>query len=235
MKKKTLKDKIKQVYWGASAFTLLYFIIGAYLKSDGTTFDPVKTYDLIKDALTLTATFLAPVAAFTLFDEWRDEHREKSHESLATQIYLNIEATQLNIRKLIEDYLNSYNRDIDFYDRISKQIADLQNQSKELLVISKNVVAPNKETLDFMKLAQKIIQNKIPRAIDSIAFEIQLKRDEEFPEEMLIYFTRKENFDNYLIDMRSFPPVVEDHIGEKLHAIDADIWYLKKILESLIV
>ena len=78
MKKKTLKDKIIRACLWTAFFTVVYFIIGAYLISDGLEFDPNKTYNLIKDTLTLTASFLAPIAAFVLFSDWRDEHRVKT-------------------------------------------------------------------------------------------------------------------------------------------------------------
>jgi len=78
MKKKTLKSKIIRACLWTALFTVVYFIGGAYLKSDGLKFDPNKTYDLIKDTLTLTAAFLAPIAAFVLFSDWRDEHRVKT-------------------------------------------------------------------------------------------------------------------------------------------------------------
>ena len=46
MAKKTLEEKIKLVCWWALGLTILYFLIGAWLISDGSKFDPTKTYDL---------------------------------------------------------------------------------------------------------------------------------------------------------------------------------------------
>lgn len=94
MTKKTLEEKIKLVCWWALGLTILYFLIGAWLISDGSKFDPTKTYNLIKDTLSLTAAFLAPVAAFVLFTDWRTEHREKIKDT--------------NIRELIEGYSNLF-------------------------------------------------------------------------------------------------------------------------------
>lgn len=79
MTNKTLKAKIEIVCWSALGLTILYFLIGAWLISDGPKFDPAKTYNLLKDTLTLTAAFLAPVAAFVLFSDWRDEHKKISN------------------------------------------------------------------------------------------------------------------------------------------------------------
>ncbi|QPF36126.1 hypothetical protein H0S57_05880 [Acinetobacter johnsonii] len=87
MAKKTLEEKIKLVCWRALGLTILYFLIGAWLISDGPKFDPTKTYNLLKDTLTLTAAFLAPVAAFVLFSDWREQHIEKLLEQESSEIY----------------------------------------------------------------------------------------------------------------------------------------------------
>lgn len=106
MKKKTLKEKINIVCWWAVGLTVVYFIIGVILKSDGPKFDPIKTYDLIKDTLTLTATFLAPVAAFVLFSDWREEHNVKEIHStidMILELAGEIEQQLINCKKSIEN------------------------------------------------------------------------------------------------------------------------------------
>ena len=64
MKKKTLEEKIKDVVFYATAFFIMYLIIGFLIKTEylhcGITWD--KLYELFRDTLTLTAYFLAPVA-----------------------------------------------------------------------------------------------------------------------------------------------------------------------------
>ncbi len=75
MVKRTLEEKIVQVGIWALILSVAYFAFGAWLKSDGPNFDSAKAYDLLKDTLTLTATFLAPVAAFVLFSDWREQHK----------------------------------------------------------------------------------------------------------------------------------------------------------------
>lgn len=87
MAKKTLEKKLKLVCWWAFGFTILYFLIGAWLISDGSKFDPAKTYNLIKDTLTLSAAFMAPVAAFVLFSDWRAQHVELKTERLSEEIW----------------------------------------------------------------------------------------------------------------------------------------------------
>lgn len=87
MEKKTLKQKIDCVKISAGLFAIIYFLIGAYLRSDGVRFDPQKTYELITDSLTLTAYFLAPITALVLFSDWREQHVEKLLEEESTNIY----------------------------------------------------------------------------------------------------------------------------------------------------
>lgn len=106
MKKKTLKKKISDVFWWTLGLSILYFLIGAYLQSDGPIFDPAKTYELIKDTLTLAATFLAPVAAFVLFSDWREEHNVKEIHStidMILELASEIELQLINCKKSIEN------------------------------------------------------------------------------------------------------------------------------------
>lgn len=99
MAKKTLEEKIKLVWQWALGLSILYFVIGAILKSDGANFDPAKTYELIKDTLTLTATFLAPVAAFVLFSDWREQHRAIKIESESEVVYQELRKLFLTFKK----------------------------------------------------------------------------------------------------------------------------------------
>lgn len=86
MAKKTLVEKINCVKWSTLLFAIIYFLIGAWLKSDGPNFDSTKAYELIRDTLTITAAFLAPVAAFVLFTDWRDQHRVVKNEKISLDI-----------------------------------------------------------------------------------------------------------------------------------------------------
>lgn len=87
MSKNTLKKKIQCVKWSAVVFAIGYFLLGAFLTSTGTKFDAKKTYDLLTTSLTLTAYFLAPVAAFVLFSDWRAQHVELKTERLSEEIW----------------------------------------------------------------------------------------------------------------------------------------------------
>ncbi|MFW6538979.1 hypothetical protein [Acinetobacter baumannii] len=90
MLKKSLHDQIKIIGFWTFGGVFWYLVIAFFLKSKYPIFDYSfnleNAYDVIKDALTLAASFLAPVAAFVLFTDWRDEHRAISNEKLSKQI-----------------------------------------------------------------------------------------------------------------------------------------------------
>ena len=103
-----LKKDLKNVIITALLFALIYFLIGAYLRSDGPKIDLNKVYELIRDSLTLTAYFLAPIAAFIIYNKWKVEHVEKRLEIESEDIVKAIEENARavnNLRNLIEDPL----------------------------------------------------------------------------------------------------------------------------------
>ncbi|MCU4434730.1 hypothetical protein KTH93_04465 [Acinetobacter bereziniae] len=100
MAKKTLEEKIELVCWWALGLTILYFLVGAFLISDGPKFDPTKTYNLLKDTLTLTAAFLAPAFAFVLFSSWKEQYFQTKIEKDAQAIYEDVVAYLSLLNKL---------------------------------------------------------------------------------------------------------------------------------------
>jgi len=94
MAKKTLEEKIKQVGFWTFGGVFWYLAIAFFLKSNYPIYDydfnRSVAYDVIKDALTLVAALLAPVAAFVLFTDWREQHaaikNERTSEEIKKQI-----------------------------------------------------------------------------------------------------------------------------------------------------
>lgn len=99
MSRKTLELKIKCVKWSAIIFAIAYFVLGAFLTSTGTKFDGKKAYDLLTTSLTLTAYFLAPVAGFVLFSDWREQHRAIKIESESEVVYQELRKLFLTFKK----------------------------------------------------------------------------------------------------------------------------------------
>lgn len=85
MAKKTLNVKFKEIGFWTFGFIFWYLVIAFFLKSEYPifiyNFDRSIAFDTFKDSLTLAAAFLAPVAAFVLFNDWRAEHVEKKLEN----------------------------------------------------------------------------------------------------------------------------------------------------------
>lgn len=81
MVKKQLNEKIKDIFFGAIIFFMMYLIIGFLLKSEWLVSSKEiwkNSYELFRDGLTLTAYFLTPVVAIVLFNDWRTEHQIKN-------------------------------------------------------------------------------------------------------------------------------------------------------------
>lgn len=85
MAKKALNVKFKKIGFWTFGFIFWYLVIAFFLKSEypifNYNFDRSIAFDTFKDSLTLAAAFLAPVAAFVLFNDWRAEHIEKKLEN----------------------------------------------------------------------------------------------------------------------------------------------------------
>ena len=135
MSKKPLKEKIILICWWALGLTILYFLIGAWLISDGPKFDPTKTYNLLKDTLTLGAAFLAPVVAFVLFSDWREPYLAEKTDEIQTTIY----ALEFEIRKQLHlmrmDYLQLKSLHEDFRSKdleLFEKLNTFKNNIKRL-------------------------------------------------------------------------------------------------------
>ncbi|MDQ9010067.1 hypothetical protein RFI36_09420 [Acinetobacter gerneri] len=156
MVKRTLEEKIKLVWIWALILSVVYFVIGAYLKSDGFKFDPPKTYELIKDTLTLTAAFLAPVAAFVLFSDWRKEHAAK-----------NLEMITVDLNSLFKDLdLLYYFYNSDLESNIQVDILNFQHARvnrtlslirDEILLNKQKILSNNDEIKKFKEKIQMIL------------------------------------------------------------------------------
>lgn len=101
MAKKTLKEKINDVAFWIVIFLILYLIIGYLLESLWLS-KPLKLdelYDLLKDGLSVTAAFLAPVAAFILFSDWREQHNKQVRNEFALKVFTQFEALEKEIHE----------------------------------------------------------------------------------------------------------------------------------------
>lgn len=101
MAKKTLKEKIDDVAFWTVIFLILYLIIGYLLESLWLS-KPLKLdelYELLKDGFSITAAFLAPVAAFILFSDWREQHNKQVRNEFALKVFTQFEALEKEIHE----------------------------------------------------------------------------------------------------------------------------------------
>ena len=141
MAKKTLKEKINDVAFWTVIFLILYLIIGYLLESLWLS-KPLKLdelYELLKDGFSITAAFLAPVAAFILFSDWREQHNKQVRNEFALKVFTQFEALEKEIHEagmiLIEmehlvpyesqNRFSSHRRQIYLNDKLFKDNSDL--------------------------------------------------------------------------------------------------------------
>ncbi|MEQ1137570.1 hypothetical protein [Acinetobacter seifertii] len=134
------------------------------MKSDLTKpVDSAVFYEVLKDALTITATFFAPIAAIILFSDWRIEHRVKE----TFQLLEDIKNLSFNIQnglgyyhaKIIKEKVNNSKVFANREDRqlILKQTIELERMSNEFLVSNKEIESFKELVVNFNKQANKAL------------------------------------------------------------------------------
>ncbi|WP_336004853.1 hypothetical protein [Acinetobacter pittii] len=89
------------------AYLFLAFLLLSKYPLNHYEFDSVKSYEVLKDGLTLAATFLASVVAFVLFSHWSEQHSLIRNERDIIQLLK--EAKDItNTVEDIQDYITSY-------------------------------------------------------------------------------------------------------------------------------
>lgn len=90
MESKELQKKLEKVCMYIFSFFFWYLVIAFFLNSDypiyEQTFNRKDAYEVIRDALTLSAYFLAPAIAYTLFSDWREQHKIINNEKVSVEI-----------------------------------------------------------------------------------------------------------------------------------------------------
>jgi hypothetical protein len=128
MKRKTLEQKVSWALYGSAIFFAALFTLGLILKADLFSHWPTanEVYEIGRDALTLTAYFLAPLTALLLFSDWRLEHVEKSREQQGRAIY--------NLVKQVDSVLGDLELEIEDENNFSTDISPIvEDLSKELI------------------------------------------------------------------------------------------------------
>lgn len=194
MVKKTLKDQIKITVAAFIFFSCLYFVIAIWLKTDGVGFDPKSVYELLKDTLTLAAAFLAPVAAFVLFSDWREQHREINNESEALNIYRLTNKLAIELRQL--DFNICFPVNINFAEiKNSQKLIDLDYLD---LVLMRNKIVISEENEKFINILNQIINKDFIGLIGGIGSSVEELEILNFPEKYTQLFLDNETKEQFI-------------------------------------
>ncbi len=163
MKKKTLEEKIRLVGFWTFGFVFWYLVIAFFLKSSYPiyeySFNREDAYDTIKDALTLAAAFLAPVAAFVLFSDWRAQHKELSNEKNSKLI--------INAFNLCHSSISYYGESIDF----QRQYSNFMNNLFTINTLTNEIYTIDENSLQFIqnaKEASSLFNSALPKWIQLV-------------------------------------------------------------------
>lgn len=101
MIKKSLEEKIRDVVFWTITFFILYTIVGFLLETNWlkTAITSREVNVILKDSLTITAAFLAPVAAFVLFSDWREQHNKQVRNEFGLKVFNQFEKFSKEIDK----------------------------------------------------------------------------------------------------------------------------------------
>lgn len=156
MAKKTLEEKIKDVIFWMVIFFFLYLIVGYLMQSEylHSALNWDESYNLLRDALTITAYFLAPATAFVLFSDWREQHVEIENEKISKEIVLGILPI---IEKSTSDFFQ-FRGDPDgllkFREHYFNSLYELRNKVRQVRGI-------NSRSLEFIRNGDELAQRLI--------------------------------------------------------------------------
>lgn len=163
MAKKTLKQKINDLFFWTIIF-FIFYIITAYLLETSwlkIVLGLPNIYEILKDGLTITATFLAPTSALLLFSDWREQHVEKKLDDIAHQLVLDIQDIQLYI-------VLSYYRDAVKVDTATYRIVLVDHPTKGSILDMRRIVQNNLELFKSIYLDNHAIFLKLQELLEVV-------------------------------------------------------------------
>lgn len=180
MVKKSLNEKIKNIGIWIFGGVFWYLVIAFFLKSKypifNYSFNTDQAYDVIKDALTLAATFLAPVAAFVLFSDWREQHKLVKLEKDAELIIHNIYIANKSLLALFNSICVGKKKDKSTYLKVFELRNDIYLQTN---MISNDIQRINIHDLEVQKFCIEAAKSlKEIRECATAMYEVQEKYDE---------------------------------------------------------
>lgn len=239
MVKKTLGERIKQVGFWTFGGVFWYLVIAFFLKSNYPIYeynlDRSTAYEVIKDALTLAAAFLAPVAAFILFSDWSEEHIKKENEKLGIDIYDSVERGLLNLKMLylairVEDNYNSTKE-----NSIQQKLNDNEQHLLELRLLLNRSNKKRSELKNIVSLTENVFL-----AMRELHTDFQQLHDcfmqIHFPEReeyKIFYFDEESGEDFSARRDRDIDEIFESIDEESINNLQRNLKEIKKMSDEL--
>lgn len=154
MARKKLEDKIKRVGYFVGGGILGYLLISFFILSSFPLhqylLDKKLAYDVLKDSLTIGAAFLAPIAAFVLFNDWRVEYHIKEQFTSIDEIKKILKEVETTIGKYVNRiFKENINCNIEF-ENFSERLILLEY--RDLLgILLVEIDEKNQLVIDFKK------------------------------------------------------------------------------------
>lgn len=219
MAKKSLNEKIKVIGFWTFGGVFWYLVIAFFLKSKYPifyfSFNTDTAYDVLKDALTLAAGFLAPVAAFVLFSDWRAQHFQTKIEKDS---------------QLIDDLIFEINSKLNSLQRRVLQDIATSEQRKQFYISNTEITVKmkilNRKAFEFK--SQKEYKSESGKSYINKVEEIS-KYQEEINigiRELIMHFVLDKDSQKFHQKHKQLNHYKYDVIYDKLDLIDEDMIHL---------
>lgn len=196
MTKKTLEEKTKLVGFWTFGGVFWYLVVAFFLKSKypifNYDFDPSTAYDVIKDALTLAGTFLAPIAAFVLFTDWREQHRAIKIENESDSIHRELSV----LLSVLRSSIDSFQKDILNAELLFSELKKIDGQF-ENLVPHINTLGRQRQIIEV-----DLYMKKLNEILDKF-FEFKKKfKDISYEHQYFLHEPNKEYLDSQMPEIK---------------------------------
>lgn len=167
MVKKSINEKIKIVgFWtggGIFCYLLIAFILKSKYPIFEYSFNLDNAYDVIKEALTLAAAFLAPIAAFLLFSDWREQHNKQVRNEFALKVFNQFENLSNKINQASYIFL-------DLEIIIPDESSDINDPNRIPLYLSDPIFKENSKLLNDYENQILVIQEEFNVLLDKLRY-----------------------------------------------------------------
>lgn len=131
MKNISFHEKIKKLFFWEALFLIFFFIFSLVLNTSNfeTHVTLPKIYELLKDLLTINAAFLAPIVAFILFSDWREQYNIQVIDKYLIDLMIQLKDMEILLNR------KSSNPDDNLFNNILKSTFEIRFELKHIILI----------------------------------------------------------------------------------------------------